>query len=87
MWTILQIQSPFSSQELLDAPEQSWPEEVNGFTALWRSFLFYKKTNDTILCSSSEAKKDGFLRAFLKEALGSFVQHVKHDLAFCNLAI
>ena len=45
------------------------------FTALWR------------LCSSSEAKKDGFLRAFLKEALGSFVQHVKHDLAFCNLAL
>lgn len=38
---------------------------------------FLKQTNDMIACSISEAKKDGFLRAFLKEALGSFVQHVK----------
>lgn len=45
------------------------------------SFIFFvsflKQTNDMIVRSSSEAKKDGFLRAFLKEALGSFVQHVK----------
>lgn len=58
-------------QELLDAPEQSWPEEVNGFTVLWFLFLFSNEPMTWSRAQLQRLRRMAFLEPFWKRLLGA----------------